>query len=340
MSKSVAVVGASGYSGGELVRILLGHSEFSLDAVFANSAKGQKLSFVHPQFNGNQLEFEDVSDLEINDFDLVFLALPAGVSGMLLKDRELKKKYVDLGADFRLIDKQDWLKYYPGKYSGAWTYGLPEVSNQKSAIRKSDKVANPGCYATAASLGLLPAVKARVLSDNFVNIVAASGTTGAGKSLKSNLLNSEANNNLSPYKVGGIHQHIPEIEQTIGIEAASQVKISFLPILAPMPRGILLTASFESDFTEDELRDVYTSYYQGSKFIHLLEKDNLPNTRSLIGSNNAHISLVKDIRNNLVQIIVAIDNLGKGAAGQAIQNANIMFNFDEDLGLTNYGIGS
>ncbi len=340
MRKSVAVVGASGYSGGELVRILLGHSEFSLDAVFANSAKGQKLSFVHPQFNGNQIEFKDVADLGINDFDLVFLALPAGVSGMLLKDRELNKKYVDLGADFRLIDKEDWFKFYPGKYSGAWTYGLPEASNQKSAITKSDKVANPGCYATAASLGLLPAVKAGALSDDFVNIVAASGTTGAGKSLKANLLNSEANNNLSPYKVGGIHQHIPEIEQTLGIESTDPIKISFLPILAPMPRGILLTASFKSDLPEDEIRDLYASYYKGSKFIQLLEKDGLPNTRSLIGSNNAHISVVKDARNNLVQTIVAIDNLGKGAAGQAIQNANLMFNFEEDHGLAKYGIGS
>lgn len=340
MSNSVAIVGASGYSGAELIRILHAHPKFELAEIFAHSAKGEKLSTVHPQFSGINMEFRDTAELKLNDYDLIFFALPAGLSGALLKDQELKKHYVDLGADFRLLSKQDWQNFYPGKYSGVWTYGLPELVDQRNLIKKSKKIANPGCYATAANLGLLPAVVNKLLANSFINIVAASGTTGAGKSLKSNLLNSEANNNLSPYKVGGVHQHIPEIEQTLLQTTNDTFKISFLPILAPMPRGILLTATFETDKSLDDIQEVYLDYYKNEYFAKVLDQVQLPNTRALIGSNNAHISITKDIRTNQAQVIVAIDNLGKGAAGQAVQNANLMFDYEEQTGLTQIGIGS
>ena len=340
MSKRVAVVGASGYSGAELVRLINGHPEFELTAVFAHSAAGEKLSAIHPQFQDSNLEFLDISKLSLNGFDLIFFALPAGVSGKLLADQELSARYVDLGADFRLLSKKDWQDFYPGKYSGVWTYGLPELRNQKDSIARSNKIANPGCYATAAALGLLPAVATKILLTNSVNIVAASGTTGAGRTRKASLLNSEANNNLSSYKVGGIHQHIPEIEQTLSTVKNQTIKVSFLPILAPMPRGILLTANFECDKSLTEIREIYLEYYRNEPFISILEKGENPNTRAVTGSNKAHIGIFKDERMNLAQIVVAIDNLGKGAAGQAIQNANLMFGLTENAGLSNIGIGS
>lgn len=340
MAKSVAVVGASGYSGAELVRIILGHQELELTAVFANSSSGEKLATIHPQFQGVDFDFQDISELSLNSYDLVFFALPAGVSGKLLKDKELKAKYVDLGADFRLLKKEDWEQFYPGKYSGVWTYGLPELKNQRKSIAKSNTVANPGCYATAAALSLLPAIEGEALFDATINIVAASGTTGAGRNLRANLLNSEANNNLSPYKVGGIHQHIPEIEQTINFTSNKDIKISFIPILAPMPRGILLTSTFRSDFKLNSLFELYADYFRNELFVKVLNHDEMPNTRAVLGSNGALLAVFKDERTNFAQVIVSIDNLGKGAAGQAVQNANLMLNFPEGMGLTSYGLGS
>jgi N-acetyl-gamma-glutamyl-phosphate reductase len=340
MAIQAAVLGASGYSGGELIRLILNHPEFELGEIYANSHAGEKLSNIHPQFAGLTHEFKDVEEIDLNEFEVFFFALPAGVSGALLKERELKARYIDLGADFRLLNKKDWKDFYPGKYSGTWTYGLPELIGQRETIKKNRFIANPGCYATAAALGILPAAHSKIIEDEVISIVAASGTTGAGRSLKPNLLNSEANNNLSPYRVGGLHQHIPEIEQTINFLEPDKYKVSFIPILAPMPRGILLTINFNTENSSADLQEIYIDYFQGERFVKILEPGSYPNTRAVIGSNSAQIAVFKDSHTGQAQIVVAIDNLGKGAAGQAIQNANLLFGFSEDFGLATLGIGS
>lgn len=340
MSVKVAILGASGYSGGELIRLILGHPQFELSAIYAKAHAGEKLSNLHPQFAGLTHEFKDVTKINLNEFDVYFFALPAGVSGALIKDRELKARYLDLGADYRLLSKQSWKKFYPGKYPGAWTYGLPELKGQRELIKKKRCIANPGCYATAAALGILPAVENQIIDNEVISIVAASGTTGAGRSLKANLLNSEANNNLSSYRVGGLHQHIPEIEQTINFQEPDKYKVSLIPILAPMPRGILLTINFSTTKSLAEIKEIYDIYYKSEKFINVLQSSADPNTRAVIGSNSAQLAVYKDTHTEQAQVVVAIDNLGKGAAGQAIQNANLLFDFSEDLGLSTIGLGS
>jgi len=340
MTIQAAVLGASGYSGGELIRLLMSHAEFEVSALFANAQAGEKLSNVHPQFAGSPYEFKNVADIDLNEFEIIFFALPAGVSGALLKDQELKAHYIDLGADYRLLAKKDWQDFYAGKYSGVWTYGLPELKGQREVIKKSRFIANPGCYATAAALGILPAVQSKVIDEEVISIVAASGTTGAGRSLKPNLLHSEASNNLSSYRVGGLHQHIPEIEQTINQSEPGKFKVSFIPILAPMPRGILLTINFKTGKNIENLHSLFCDYYKDENFVKILDTGLAPNTRALQGSNAAHIAIYKDSRTSQAQIVVAIDNLGKGAAGQAIQNANLIFGLPEDSGLSSVGMGS
>jgi N-acetyl-gamma-glutamyl-phosphate reductase len=340
MSTKVAIVGASGYGGAELIRLLQQHDEFEISHLYAQSNAGQKLAAVHPQFNDLDFTFQATSDLFSDKAELTFLALPSGLSGKLLHHNEISGKVIDLSADFRFLDKADWTSFFPGKYYGVWTYGLVEMKGQKELISATDRIANPGCYATAASLSLLPAIASEILKTDVISLVAASGTTGAGRNLKTNLLNSEANNNLSSYKAGGKHQHIPEIEQTLNMSGDKKIKISFIPILAPMPRGILLTANFQTDSDEDEIRSIYTDYFKESIFVKILESGESPHTRSVLGSNSCNIGIFKDTHTNQAQVIAAIDNLGKGAAGQAIQNANLMFGFNESMGLSQYGIGA
>jgi len=340
MSIKVAIVGASGYGGAELIRLIQQHDEFEISQLYAQSSAGQKLAAVHPQFSDLDFTFQPTSDLFNNKADLTFLALPSGLSGKLLHDNDLSGKIVDLSADFRFLYKADWTSYFPGKYSGVWTYGLAEMQGQKELISKSERIANPGCYATAASLSLLPAVASEILKNDVISLVAASGTTGAGRNSKTHLLNSEANNNLSSYKAGGMHQHIPEIEQTLNMSRSEKIKVSFIPILAPMPRGILLTANFLTDSDEDEIRSIYRDYFANSFFVKILDSGESPHTRSVLGSNACHIGIFKDNHTNQAQVITAIDNLGKGAAGQAMQNANLMFGLGETSGLSEYGIGA
>lgn len=340
MSLSVAVAGASGYSGAELIRLLAKHPEFEIGYIYGQTQVGERLARVHPQFIDLDLQFQSMSEMNKNDADLTFLALPSGVAGSFLNESKISGKVIDLSGDFRLKSELAWNEYYSGEYRGYWTYGLPELKNQKNQIKQSNQLANPGCYATAANLALLPAIFAEIVADQTISVVAASGTTGAGRSAKINLLNSEVNNNLSAYKVGGVHQHIPEIEQVINSSTDQDFLISFIPILAPMPRGILLTTNFKTSSNIQSLKDLYRDYYSDSVFVHILDDDVTANTKSVLGSNSVHISIFKDKHTNQAQIIAAIDNLGKGAAGQAIQNANIMFGFDEEAGLAVNGLGA
>ena len=333
-----AVVGASGYAGGELLRLLSNHPKFKLSYIAAGSNAGEPITNLHPQLtNFTGRNFEETEIAKINNSDLVFIALPHGESAKLISQIDPKVKVVDLGADFRLVDGKKWEKYYGGKHAGSWVYALPELVDHK-LISSTNKVANPGCYATAIALSIAPALS--LINAEDIVVVAASGTTGAGRSAKVNLLGSEVMNNLSSYKFGGIHQHTPEIEQILSSISKASVKVSFTPILAPMPRGILatVTAKLTQQSSAEQIREIYQSFYSGSKFVRLLPVGSMPMTSAVLGTNNAQIQIAVDEHVNRLVISSAIDNLGKGAAGQAIQNANLMCDLAEDAGLEILGV--
>jgi N-acetyl-gamma-glutamyl-phosphate reductase len=248
---------------------------------------------------------------------------------------------VDLGADYRLEDRAAWDKYYGGNHAGSWVYGLPELSKkQRAAIAKESRVANPGCYATSIALGVAPALP--FIDSSDIVVVSSSGTTGAGRNAKINLIASEVINSLTSYKFGGVHQHTPEIEQAISSLGQKPVRISFTPILAPMPRGILstITAKLTKSVSVEEMHTIYSEYFAADFFIDVLPAGHLPKTNSVTGSNKANIQVAVDKHTQRLIVSVAIDNLGKGAAGQAIQNANIICGFAETTGLDHDGIGA
>jgi len=333
-----AVVGASGYAGGELLRLLSNHPKFKISYIAAGSNAGEPITNLHPQLtNFTGRNFEETEIAKINNSELVFIALPHGESAKLISQIDPKVKVVDLGADFRLVDGKKWEKYYGGKHAGSWVYALPELVDHK-LISSANKVANPGCYATAIALSIAPALS--LINAEDIVVVAASGTTGAGRSAKVNLLGSEVMNNLSSYKFGGIHQHTPEIEQILSSISKASVKISFTPVLAPMPRGILatVTAKLTQQSSAEQIREIYQTFYSGSKFVRLLPVGSMPMTSAVLGTNNAQIQIAVDEHVNRLVISSAIDNLGKGAAGQAIQNANLMCDLAEDAGLEILGV--
>ena len=333
-----AVVGASGYAGGELLRLLSNHPKFKLSYIAAGSNAGEPITNLHPQLtNFTGRNFEETEIAKINNSDLVFIALPHGESAKLISQIDPKVKIVDLGADFRLVDGKKWEKYYGGKHAGSWVYALPELVDHK-LISSANKVANPGCYATAIALSIAPALS--LINAEDIVVVAASGTTGAGRSAKVNLLGSEVMNNLSSYKFGGIHQHTPEIEQILSSISKASVKVSFTPVLAPMPRGILatVTAKLTQQSSAEQIREIYQTFFSGSKFVRLLPVGSMPMTSAVLGTNNAQIQIAVDEHVNRLVISSAIDNLGKGAAGQAIQNANLMCDLAEDAGLEILGV--
>ena len=337
-----AVIGASGYAGGELLRLLATHPVFEVAVVSAHSNAGEQVTSVHPQLQSYAgREFVTVDSIDFAPIELVFLALPHGESAALIAKLPSHLKIVDLGADFRLEDPAQWEKYYGGKHAGAWVYGLPELApGQREAIKNQNKVANPGCYATSISLGIAPAIS--LIDSSDIVVVAASGTTGAGRSAKINLIGSEVMGSLSSYKFGGVHQHTPEIEQALSAVANKEAKISFTPILAPMPRGILatITAKLTSAMTTEQAHQLYSKHYANEFFVDLLPAGQMPKTSAVTGSNKVQIQVAVDQHSNRLIVSVAIDNLGKGAAGQAIQNANLICGLSEISGLALDGIGA
>ena len=334
----IGIIGASGYAGGELLRLLSGHPEFEIFYIAAGSNAGELITNLHPQltnFIGRKFEVTNVG--MINKCQLVFIALPHGESAKLISQVDESVKIVDLGADFRLQNSHAWQKYYGGEYAGGWVYGLPELVDH-TEISKSTQVANPGCYATAIALSVAPVLS--IIDSEDIVVVAASGTTGAGRGAKVNLIGSEVMNNLTSYKFGGVHQHTPEIEEVLAKVGQKNVRISFTPILAPMPRGILatVTAKLTTKSSLETVRELFSDYYKTSKFVSLLPSGSMPMTSAVLGSNNVHIQVAVDEHVGRIVISTAIDNLGKGAAGQAIQNANLMCSFAEDLGLQSLGV--
>ncbi len=378
MGARVAVAGASGYAGGELLRLLAGHPDLELAAVTADSKAGQPIGAVHPQLAGvpglaGRL-FDATDPGLVGDCDLAFLALPHGHSGPLASQVPDPVKVVDLGADFRLADPAAWARYYGTDYAGCWTYGLPELPGARSRIRSASRVAVPGCYATAAIVALAPLLAAGLAAPADVTVVAASGTSGGGRAAKPELLGSEVMGSVSAYQVGGTHRHTPEIEQALGeaITAAGEavgrelseaagaprVTVSFTPLLAPMPRGILATCTARlagnwpgaaaagqgpgqpetAGQATAVLRSALAAACGGEPFICLLPEGRWPATAAVGGSNAAHLQVAADLHTGRAVVVAAIDNLGKGAAGQAVQNANLMLGLPETAGLTTYGV--
>lgn len=335
---NVGVIGASGYAGGELLRLLSNHPKFQISYISAGTNAGELVTAVHPHLsNFERSKFESTDLSRINTCDLVFIALPHGESGKLISQIKDQVKIIDLGADFRLANKQSWETYYSGDYAGQWIYGLPEITGA-TQVAKETRVANPGCYATAISLAIAPVIDLVVAQDLVA--VAASGTTGAGRSAKISLIASEVMNSMSSYKFGGVHQHTPEIEECLSKISKSSVNLSFTPILAPMPRGILatVTSKLNDAISVEKIRQIFENFYQTSPFVCLLPQGQMPMTSSVIGTNNAQIQVAVDDHTKRLVVSCVIDNLGKGAAGQAIQNANLICGFEQNLGLTNLAV--
>jgi len=331
MGIRVAVAGASGYAGGELLRLIAGHPEFELVAATAHSQAGTPVARVHPQLTGLDLPLAATDAATLSDADLVFLALPHGQSAALADQLPAGVRVVDLGADFRLADAALWQRYYGGPHAGTWTYGLPELPGGRERIAASTRVANTGCYAAAITLALAPLIAAGLADPADVVVVAASGTSGAGRAAKAHLLGSEVMGDLSPYKVGA-HQHVPEIKQATGATS-----LSLTPVLAPMPRGILATVTARPAGTADP-REVLAAAYADAPFVHLLPEGAWPHTAATAGSNSCHLQATLDADSGRLIVVSALDNLGKGAAGQAVQCANLMTGLPETTGLSVYGV--
>jgi N-acetyl-gamma-glutamyl-phosphate reductase len=338
---TAAVVGASGYAGGELLRLLVAHPHVEIGPIAAHSRAGQRLGAVHPQIPSladRELIAADADSLAAAD--IVFLALPHGESAPLIRQLPADTRVVDLGADFRLTNAQSWGTYYGGDHAGSWTYGLPELPGTRERVGESLRVANPGCYPTAVATGMAPLMAAGLVDADPLVVVAASGTSGAGRNPSDALLASSVMGSMSAYKVGGMHQHTPEMEQVLSRAQGEPVTVSFTPLLAPMSRGILATmsAGLSTSAEPEALRECLHAAYDRERFIHVLPEGQWPQTSSTFGSNSVHIQVAVDKHAGRVIVVSALDNLVKGAAGQAIQNANIMMGMDEGSGLTDVGV--
>lgn len=357
MGARVAVAGASGYAGGELLRLLAAHPDLEIAVVTAGASAGKIVAELHPHLAGapvvGELTLQAHDPAAFAGCDLIFLALPAGESAAVAKTVPGSVKIVDLGPDFRLADAAAWERHYTGPHAGRWVTGLPELPGARAAIRAASRVAAPGCYATAAMLALVPLAAAGLTDPGDIVVVAASGTSGAGRSMRTDLLASEVMGSVSAYSAAGVHRHTPEIEQALA-EAAARgqgadvdvqpvpaVRVSFTPVLAPMPRGILATCTARltaATVTTGELRQAIAEAYAGEPFITLLPVGSWPATASVAGSNGVHLQVAADERAGRAVVVAAIDNLGKGAAGQAIQDANLMLGLPETAGLTAIGV--
>jgi N-acetyl-gamma-glutamyl-phosphate reductase len=271
--------------------------------------------------------------------DVVFLALPHGQSGPVAEALGPDVLVVDCGADFRLEQAEDWRRFYGTEHAGTWPYGLPELPGARELLRGTKRVAVPGCFPTVSTVALYPALAAG-LADLEVVITAATGTSGAGKSLKPNLLGSEVMGNASAYSVGGAHRHTPEIVQNLGKAAGEEVKVSFTPILVPMARGILATctAPAEPGVTLAELRAAYEKAYADEPFVTLLPEGRWPQTASVLGSNSVQLQVALDGAAGRIVVVGAVDNLTKGTAGGAVQCMNLALGLPEGAGLSTIGV--
>jgi len=343
MTTTVAVAGASGYAGGELLRLLLGHpavqsGELEIGALTAGANAGSTLGEHQPQLLplAHRVLGESTA-AALAGHDVVFLALPHGYSAALANTLDPDVVIIDCGADFRLTDPQAWTRYYGSEHAGSWPYGMPELPGARERLVGAKRIAVPGCYPTAASLALAPALAAGIIEPR-VSIVAVTGTSGAGKALKPNLLGSEVMGSVSAYGVGGAHRHTPEIRQNLSAVAGTPVSVSFTPVLAPMPRGILATCTARTTVAVGQAREVYETACADEPFIHLLAEGRFPSTGAVLGSNALQLGVTVDDEAELLVVIAALDNLTKGTAGAAVQCLNLSLGLPETAGLSTVGI--
>jgi N-acetyl-gamma-glutamyl-phosphate reductase len=336
----VAVAGASGYVGGELLRLMLGHPHIEIGELTAASNAGSQLGEHHPHLVplAERILSETSADL-LSRHDAVLLALPHGHSAALASKLPEDLVVIDCGADHRLADPAAWRRWYGGEHPGTWPYGLPELPGAREKLRGSRRIAVPGCYPTVVSLALAPALAAGLVAPDVV-VTAVSGTSGAGRSVKPHLLASEVMGSASGYGVAGTHRHTPEITQSLTEAAGTPVTVSFTPILAPMPRGILAscTASLRPGVDDAAARWVYHSAYQAEPFVHLLPPGRWPATGAVLGSNSVHLQVAPDSEAGRLVAIGAVDNLTKGTAGAALQCLNLALGLPETTGLMSWGL--
>lgn len=346
MSLSVAVAGASGYAGGEVLRLLAGHPDVTITTVTAHSNAGQPLTQVQPHLRSlSHLTLVDTTPENLAGHDVVFVALPHGLSGELTAELGGSTLVIDCGADHRLTSEQDWAAFYGGDYYGAWAYGLPELlladgGTQRQKLVGASQIAVPGCNVTAITLGLAPGIRSGVIqADDLVSVLAV-GTSGAGKSLKQHLLASEIHGSAAPYAVGGTHRHTPEIIQNLVAAGGSNVTVSFTPVLVPMSRGILATstAKLTPGIDPSTVREAWETAYADEPFVHVLPAGQFPRTADVLGANTAIIGLAIDEAVGRVIVVSAIDNLVKGTAGAAVQSMNIALGLTETAGLSTNGV--
>ncbi|GAA2522455.1 N-acetyl-gamma-glutamyl-phosphate reductase [Rarobacter incanus] len=350
MSYSVAVTGASGYAGGEFLRLAAAHPELTIGALTANSSAGTKLGDHHPHIRSlADRVIEPTTPQRLAEHDIVVLALPHGTSGPIADQLPADTIVVDLGADHRLERAGDWQEYYGGDHPGTWPYGMPELiraataSKQRESLTGVRRIAVPGCNVTAVSLGLQPGIATGIADPTDIVAVLAVGYSGAGKAAKPNLMAAEALGSAAPYAVGGTHRHIPEIAQNLRAAGAAEVSLSFTPVLVPMSRGILATSTAKlapgaDPVTTAQLHAIWSAAYQDEPFVQVLPPGQWPTTAMTLGANTALTQVAFDQRAQRIVTVTAIDNLVKGTAGGAIQSLNVALGLPETLGLMTDGV--
>ena len=340
---SVAVAGASGYAGGEILRLLLGHPGYAdgsltIGALTAAASAGTTLAEHHPHLLPLGSRVLQATELDVlAGHDVVFLALPHGNSAALAEQLGSDTVVIDCGADFRLTDPGDWERFYGSRHAGTWPYGLPELPGGRDRLRGARRIAVPGCYPTSALLALVPAVAAGLVEPT-VTVVAVSGTSGAGRAAKVDLLASEVIGSARAYNIAGVHRHTPEIAQGLRAVTDRPVSVSFTPVLIPTARGILATCTAPTKASLAEIRTAYDKAYADEPFVHLLPEGRLPQTGSVIGCNAAQLAVAVDEAAGVMVALCAIDNLVKGTAGAAVQSMNLALGLAETQGLSTVGV--
>jgi len=340
MTYKVAIAGATGYAGGEILRLLLNHPAYAsgdleIGALTGHSNAGQSVAELMPHLP--QLADRTIVDTTVENLaghDVVFLGLPHGHSGPIAKALGEDVVVIDCAADFRLKDAQDWEDFYGSEHAGTWPYGIPELPGHREQLQGSKRVAVPGCFPTTMTLGALPAVAGKLIEPDLT-IIAVTGVSGAGKKASVPLLGAETMGSVKAYSPGGTHRHTPEVIQNLNPLAESPLNVSFTPVLAPMPRGILatITAPLKEGITQDEVTKVFTEFYADEPFCHVLPAGQQPQTQNVVGTNMCHIQAHVDERARKLVITSALDNLTKGTGGAAVQCMNLSLGFAETAGL-------